>query len=193
MSDAVARPSLFILKARYSKVYCPEPDYEDLWVEIRTNLSHDERRDFIEASNAIRDKVQAYLESRLDTAVKLDDAYRAATNERERLTADARRRAFLDEQDAGIAELRRERLTIAAPFIRAWNVGTEENTDAAPPAVSGDAAFDYIDDVTVTWILTEIERGYRGGKGVRTSLKRSADSPEQVNEPQTVSEKAVSS
>lgn len=193
MSDAHARPSLFILKARYSKVYCPEPDYEDLWVEIRTNLSHDERRDFIEASNAIRDRVQSYLEERLDAAVKLDEAYRAATNERERLVADAKRRAFLDEQDAGIAEMRRDRLTIAAPFIRAWNVGTEENTDAPPPSEAGDAAFDYIDDVTVTWILAEIEKGYRGGKGVRTRLSVSANSQPLPNDAETESAKVPSS
>lgn len=189
----MARPGLFILKARYSRVYCPEPDYHDLWVEIRTNLSHDERRDFIEASNAIRNKVQAYLESRLDDAVKLDEAYRNSANERERLTAGARRQSFLDEQDAGIAELRRERLTIAAPFIRAWNVGTEDGQDAPPPAVSGDAAFDYIDDVTVSWILEEIERGYRGGKGVRTRLIVSASSQPQPNDAETESAKVPSS
>lgn len=193
MSDADARPSKFVLKARYTRIECPERDYEGLWAEVRTNLSHEERREFLEGSDAIRQRILDYRDTRMETATQLDAAVSEAKTAKARAAATSKRSTFIDEQDSALARFGQERLALIAPFIRDWNVADTEGNDVPPPAESGVEAFEFTDDVIVAWLQTEIERGYRGGKGVRTRLAVSASTPEPMSGPQLVPETALSS
>lgn len=192
MSDASARPGLFILREKYTWVACDQADYGDVSAEIRTNLSHDERAAFVEASNRIKHELRAYLEGRMAKAAAIDKAVRDAPTDKAKALAIAKRHAFMDDQDRGADPFRVRRLELIAPYIRDWNIGTLDadgtEVKVPPPMDGGIASFAHTDDVVVAWLVEAIEQGYRGGKGLRTPSSASALSPVRTNAPPDANE-----
>lgn len=195
MSDALARPGLVNLRAKYTWVDCPEVDYEDVSAEIRTNLTHDEREHFIETANRIKRDVWHYLEDRIERAAKHDKAVadaREKRDEKARAKAVAARVAFLEEQDVGADPFRIRRIELIAPYVRDWNLGVPngngEPVKIPPPMEGGVASFAEVDNVVLVWLQDAIEQGYRGGKGLRTRSGASAPTPVPTNEPPTESD-----
>lgn len=193
MSDADARPGVFVLKARYTRLDCTERDYEGLWAEVRTNLSHQERREFLEGSDAIRRRIRDYRDSQMATAEKVDDDVENAVTAKDRAIATSKRSDFIDERETAMAALAKERLSLISQFIRAWNIADESGKDVPSPADSGEVAFEHTDDVIVSWLQSEIEVGFRGGKGVRSRPSVSESLPEPMSGPQLVSDQEPSS
>jgi len=191
MSDANARPAGFVLRARYSKVECPEPDYEGLWAEIRTNLTWDEKRAYLERSDQINEAIREYTVASLDEARQLDDAVRKATSETQKVKAVAKRQAFLDRQLNDMSVRRDQRLALIAPYIRAWNVCDADGNDVPAPMDGGTASFAETDETIMAWLTRAIDQGYRGGKGVRSSSSPSNDTPVPLSGPQIVSDAAA--
>jgi hypothetical protein len=194
MSDAIARPSLVSLRAKYTWVACPEVDYDDVSAEIRTNLSHGEREQFIDASNRIKRDLWDYLEGRIALATKIDAAVRDAKTDKARAVAIAKRTQFRDEQDRGTDPFRIRRIELVAPYIRDWNLGEidadGEIVKIPPPMDGGLMSFATVDEVVLAWLLESIEQGYRGGKGLRTRSAASVPSPAPTSEPPTESDEA---
>jgi hypothetical protein len=194
MSDAIARPRLVSLRAKYTWVDCPEIDYDDVSAEIRTNLSHGEREEFIDASNRIKRDLWDYLEGRIERAGKIDAAVRDAKTDKARAIALAKRNTFRDEQDIGTDPFRIRRIELVAPYIRDWNLGDVDPdgnlVKIMPPMEGGLMSFATVDEVVLAWLLEAIESGYRGGKGLRTQSSASASLPEPTNAPPTESDEA---
>ena len=207
MSDALARPSMFSIRKRYTRIECEETDYEGLWAEVRTNLSHDERGEFVERLaqisvdgkdhftqmlNRFTDAQQRQIEAEklVLASAEIEDAEeRAAAKELAQSMRIAANDAVWNAQQelitANSPEIianRAQHWLLVAPYIRAWNVCDENEVDVPPPCVSGIDAMPHIDQVISTWLTSEVERGYRGGKGVRTSLSGSASTPEPTSE-----------
>lgn len=218
MSDAVARPALFNIRARYTRIECDEPDYEGLWAEVRTNLTHDERGVFIEELsqisvdgkdhftrmlNAFTDSQQAQLEAEravlAATAIEDEDEREAAKDAAQaaRLAANDAvwnaQQELITANSPEIVANRAKHWALVSPYIRAWNVCDENEQSVPPPIESGLSALPYIDQVISTWLTATIEKGYRLGKGVRSLSKKPDDSPEQKSGPQIVSAAVASS
>lgn len=194
MSDAFARPGLVSLRAKYTWVDCPEIDYEDVSAEIRTNLSHGEREAFIEASNRIKRDLWDFIESRIAAGAKLDEAVTNAKDQKAKVAAIEKRRAFIDEQDRGTDPFRIRRIELVAPYIRDWNLGDVDADGTIvkipPPIDGGVMSFATVDEVVLAWLLDAIEQGYRGGKGLRTRSRASDPTPEPTSAPPTESDEA---
>lgn len=212
MSDAHARPGLFNIRKRYTRIECEEPDYEGLWAEVRTNLTHDERGIFVEELaqlsvdgkdhftrmlNAFTDAQQAQMDAEravlTATAIE-DEAERDAAKEAAHAARTAANDAVWNAQQelitANSPEIvanRAKHWELVAPFIRAWNVCDDDENEVPPPMQSGLTALPHIDQVISTWLTATIEKGYRLGKGVRSLSKKPDDSPEQKSGPQIVS------
>lgn len=214
MSDAVARPNLFNIRKRYTRIECEEKDYEGLWAEVRTNLSHDERGEFVEKLaqlsvdgkdhftqmlNRFTDAQQRQIEAEklvLEAAEVDDPDERAAAKELAQSMRVAANDAVWNAQQelitANSPEIvanRARHWELVSPYIRAWNICDENDADVPPPCESGDDALQYLDTVITSWLTSEVERGYRGGKGVRTSSSGSASTPAPTNGPQLGNEK----
>lgn len=181
MSDANARPAGFtgfVLREKYSRITCDEPGYEGLWAEVRTNLSHAEREAFLIARDELDQGARDAFRVSAARAVALDAAVaEAGDDERKRTKAIKDRESFLSDQIRAGQTLRVKRFALVAPYIRAWNVCTDDYRDAPAPAVDATGAFEWIDDVISIWLFTTCEDGYKGGpKGVRPS-RLSGDVP----------------
>lgn len=218
MSDAHARPGLFNIRKRYTRIECEEPDYEGLWAEVRTNLTHDERGEFVEELaqlsvdgkdhftrmlNAFTDaqQVQIDAERALLNAASIEDE---AEREAAKVSALAARvvandtlwnaqQELITANSPEIVANRTKHWELVSPYIRAWNVCDENEQPVPPPMESGVTALPYIDQVISTWLTATIEKGYRLGKGVRSLSKKPDDSPEQKSGPQIVSATETSS
>lgn len=197
MSDASARPGGFVLRARYSRVECPEPDYEGLWAEIRTNLTNAERAAFVQALDEINAGARTRSQELIDAVADAERRVKAATDDAERRAAnnalDAARKgvtAALAFNDPGLAANLEQRQALASPHIRAWNVCDDNGEPVPPPAEGGAASWAWVDHVIIGWLLSEIENGYRGGKGVRSSSAASNATPVPLSGPQIVDDAA---
>lgn len=198
MSDADARPGGFVLRARYSRVECPEPDYAGLWAEIRTNLTNGERAVFVERVIEMNGEIEAHINAlfaelrsaEADAKAADADALPAA---QDRLAA---ARAALNTaaagEDAAMTRVRDERLALIAPYVRAWNLCDADGADVPPPETGAPGCWAHADAVITAWLVREIEGGYRGGKGVRSSSSASAATPAPPSGPQIASEAAPS-
>lgn len=207
MSDALARPSSssvvqFSLRTRYTRIDCEEKDYEGLWAEVRTNLSHAERADFVESLANIsvdgKDHFTRMLNAFTDAQKRQTDAellvINASTDEEIESARIARATAndavwnaqqeLITANTPEIVSNREQHWSLIAPFVRAWNIYDAKEKPVPPPEKSGLAALPHIDLVISTWLTSTIERGYRGGKGVRTSASVSDDSPAPTSGPQ---------
>ena len=208
MSDAVARPSQFSVRKRFTRIECEEPNYEGLWASVRTNLTHDERAEFVERLAAIAVDGKDHFTRMLNTFTDAQAAQVEAENmiiaaadledETERETAKADAQAARTAANDAVWNAQQELLTanspevisnreqhwmLVAPYIKAWNICDEDETDVPAPCESGLDALPHVDQVITTWLTSEVERGYRGGKGVRTSSSGSASTPVPTNEP----------
>jgi len=182
----------FVTRARYTRLECEEPNYEGLWADVRTNLTHGEREAFIEALRELDDRQEAWRLQRAAEAKGIDAAVADAPNEEAKQEAEAARKAWLRQVEDRGAEIRAARLELIAPYIKAWNVCTEdakgEVVEVPAPMDGGLASFDATDEVIENWLVIGVVIGYRTGKGVRSSASGSGGSPERTSGPQVVSE-----
>lgn len=182
----------FVTRARYTRLECEQQDYEGLWAEVRTNLTHGEREAFIDALRELDDRQEAWQQERGAEAAGLDAAVAEAESAEAKQEAEAARKAWLRQVEDRGAEIRAARLSLIAPYIRAWNVCTEDETgavvDVPAPIDGGLASFDFTDEVIENWLVIGVVVGYRTGKGVRSSASGSSGSPARTSGPQIVSE-----
>lgn len=184
----------FVTRARYTRLECEEPNYEGLWADVRTNLTHGEREAFIEALRELDDRQEAWRLARQAEAVAIDAAVADAPDAAAKAEAEAARRTWLRGIEDRGAEIRAARLALVAPYVRAWNVCTEDDAgqvvEVPAPMDGGLASFEATDEVIEGWLVLGVVVGYRTGKGVRTSASGSGASPAPTSGPQLASEPA---
>lgn len=194
MSDALARPAGFtgfVLREKYSRITCEEPGYEELWAEVRTNLTHAERETFLVSRDENDQRVRELSRANLAKAVEIDKAVDDAPDEKARAKAVKVREAFLSRQLKENRENRIRRFSLVAPYVRAWNVFTDAFDAVPPPCENVEAAYEWTDDCVTNWLMVTCEEAYKGGpKGVRPS-KPSDAPPEPTSEPPSENEKAA--
>lgn len=198
MSDAIARPTGFVLKARYSRVDCPEPDYEGLWAEVRTNLTNGERALFLENVSELNDRIKTVFDEVFAQLRDLDARTKEATDPDAHVALTERRNEINREVDRMIAgeddrlrAISDERLANLSPYVRAWNLCDDEGNDVPAPAMGDLTCWQYADSVIAQWLIREVEQGYRSGKGVRSSSKRLDATPAHLSGPQIVTAEAA--
>jgi hypothetical protein len=198
MSDANARPAGFVLRDRYTKVDCPEPGYEGLWIEARTNLTNGERAVLIERLGEINDRLAELLDGAVLALRTADRNIEKATDDEAFVTAAAERReankvlrAIMAGDEPRAAALRDERLALLSPHVRAWNVCDPDYNDVPPPSIGGDASWEHTDRTILQWIANTLDQGYRLGKGIRSLSSGSGDTPAPMSGPQIVTAEAA--
>lgn len=195
----MARPGVFNVRARYSRVHCEEPGYEDLWAEIRTNLRHDERAEFIESLHELNGVMSERVQIVFDAVTAAERRVAEAENDTDEFRAARldliKARGQVDDliaaNDPDMAAVMAKRQALVAPYIRAWNVVDDEYNDVPAPADGGDDSWGYLDFVSTAWLLGLIQNGFRGGKGVRTLSLGSANTPVPMSGPQIVTAPAA--
>ena len=186
MSDAVARPVTFtgfVLREKYRRVEIEQPEYAGLWAEVRTNLSHAERADFLSARDDANRVARDGLRARMSDAATFDAAVENAGDDAAKTAALAARELFLADYMRSIQDIGRDRFAIVAPFVRAWNVCDDVYQDVPPPIVNAIGAYEWIDDVISDWLFSVVAEGYKGGPKESSLSPPSSAPPPPLSDP----------
>ena len=177
-------PTPFILKERFTRIDCPLPGYEGLWVEVRMNLSNGELQELREALSDLDEQAAEISEHYLGLAEAIDER-RNALPEDDRKGRRALLREGRENQRAyrvALTPIGVTRRNLVAPHGRARNFrapadGGGEPKPLPPPRDDPASMNDLSADV-IMWLCREVLEAYTGGAGFSDGSGRSGTAPE---------------
>lgn len=166
----------YVLKAQTVRVDCDlldkrtgEPAYAGLWAEVRRNLTIGERRDLVEAANAIDARYRELQNAAHERSLAFNEALKAIpeTEPAQRADLIATQTAALHQHARDLEQIVIDRYLLVAPHIHRWNLHTM--TDAGEivpvptPREGGMETLVQIDADLVGWLVHVTLQAYRLG------------------------------